>query len=88
MRKEIIIPFPGTDKPSDATKRVEFIEKVRGKGVCIFLDETVLIVAGPLLESWGPRPVFLLVATGQLLATIPFAIVAFGNERVAPVAEA
>jgi MFS family permease len=47
-----------------------------------------LVVAGPLLESWGPRPVFLLVATGQLLATIPFAIVAFGNERVAPVAEA
>jgi MFS family permease len=47
-----------------------------------------LVLAGPLLESWGPRPVFLLVATGQLLATIPFAIVAFGGERVAPVAEA
>jgi hypothetical protein len=27
--------------------------------------------------------VFLLVATGQLLATIPFAIVAFGTEREA-----
>jgi hypothetical protein len=32
--------------------------------------------------------VFLLVATGQLLATIPFALVAFGSERVTPVAEA
>jgi len=30
-----------------------------------------------LLEAWGPRPVFLLVATGQLLATLPFARVAF-----------
>ena len=47
-----------------------------------------MVVAGPLLESWGPRPVFLLVAAGQLLATIPFAVVAFGAERVAPVAEA
>jgi MFS family permease len=47
-----------------------------------------MVVAGPLLESWGPRPVFLLVAAGQLLATIPFAVVAFGGERVAPVAEA
>jgi MFS family permease len=44
-----------------------------------------LLVAGPLLESWGPRPVFLLVATGQLLATIPFALVAFRNSE--PVAE-
>ncbi len=47
-----------------------------------------MVVAGPLLESWGPRPVFLLVAAGQLVATIPFAVVAFGGERVAPVAEA
>lgn len=46
-----------------------------------------MVVAGPLLEAWGPHPVFLLVATGQLLATIPFAIVAFGGEQVAPVAE-
>ena len=27
-----------------------------------------LLIAGPLLESWGARPVFLLVAFGQLLA--------------------
>jgi predicted MFS family arabinose efflux permease len=47
-----------------------------------------MVVAGPLLESWGPRPVFLLVAAGQLLATIPFAVVAFGGGRAAPVAEA
>ena len=44
-----------------------------------------LLVAGPLLEAWGPRPVFLLVATGQLLATIPFALVAFRHGE--PVAE-
>lgn len=35
------------------------------------------VLAGPLLEAWGPRPVFVLVAAGQLLATIPFATVAF-----------
>lgn len=34
-------------------------------------------IAGPLLESLGPRTVFLIVAAGQLLATIPFAAVAF-----------
>jgi MFS family permease len=42
-----------------------------------------LAVAGPLLEDWGPRNVFLLVASGQLLATIPFALVAFGAGRPA-----
>jgi MFS family permease len=47
-----------------------------------------LLVAGPLLEAWGPRPVFLLVAAGQLLATIPFALVAFGSERTEPAATA
>ena len=35
------------------------------------------VFAGPLIESWGPRPVFLLVAAGQLLATLPFLAVAF-----------
>jgi MFS family permease len=35
------------------------------------------LVAGPLLEAWGPNRVILLVATGQLLATIPFVRVAF-----------
>jgi predicted MFS family arabinose efflux permease len=45
-------------------------------------------IAGPLLESWGPRRVFLLVASGQVLATIPFALVAFGATRpTEPVAE-
>jgi len=45
-----------------------------------------LLVAGPLLESWGPRQVFLLVATGQLLATIPFALVAFRSSAPPPTA--
>ena len=40
-----------------------------------------MLIAGPLLESWGARPVFLLVACGQLLAVIPFAVVAFRPSR-------
>jgi MFS family permease len=43
-----------------------------------------LLVAGPLLEAWGPQAVFLLVAVGQLAATIPFAAVAFRTPRVVP----
>jgi MFS family permease len=43
------------------------------------------VVAGPLIEAWGPRPVFLLVAAGQLLATLPFLAVAFRSGE--PVAE-
>ncbi len=35
------------------------------------------LLAGPLLEAWGPNRVILFVATGQLLATLPFARVAF-----------
>ena len=36
-----------------------------------------LLAAGPLLEEWGPRPVLLVVAAGELLAALPFAAVAF-----------
>jgi MFS family permease len=36
-----------------------------------------LVIAGPLLEAWGPHAVFGLVAVGQLLATLPFLRVAF-----------
>jgi MFS family permease len=43
------------------------------------------VVAGPLIEAWGPRPVFVLVAAGQLLATLPFLAVAFRSGE--PVAE-
>ena len=46
-----------------------------------------LLLAGPLLEAWGPRPVFLLVAVGQLLATIPFAAVAFRTPQGRSAAE-
>ncbi len=42
-----------------------------------------MLIAGPLLESWGARPVFLLVAVGQLLAVIPFALVAFASQPLA-----
>ena len=34
-----------------------------------------LLVVGPLLQSWGPRPVFLLIAAGELTATLFFAAV-------------
>ena len=44
------------------------------------------LVAGPLIESWGPRPVFLLVAGGQLLATLPFLAVAFRSGEPAAAA--
>ena len=43
-----------------------------------------MVFAGPLLQAWGPHQVFLL-ATGQLLATIPFAIVAFRHHQSAAV---
>jgi len=58
-------------------------EAIRAKVMTAVLTTAMLAgpagmaVAGPLLEAWGPHQVFLLVATGQLLATIPFAIVAF-----------
>ena len=45
-----------------------------------------LVVVGPLLQDWGPRPVLLLVAACQFLASLPFAIVAFRRrEPTAPV---
>ena len=44
-----------------------------------------MVVVGPLLAGLGPAPVFLLVATGQVLATIPFAIVAFRHQGRAAV---
>jgi MFS family permease len=47
-----------------------------------------MLLAGPLLESWGARPVFLLVAAGQLLATVPFAAVAFRTPAGEPVSRA
>ena len=34
-----------------------------------------LLAVGPLLEAWGPDPVFLLIASGQLAATLFFAVV-------------
>jgi MFS family permease len=35
-----------------------------------------LLLVGPLLGAWGPRPVLLLVAAGSLVASVPFAVVA------------
>ena len=36
-----------------------------------------LFLGGPLLQSLGPHKVFLLIAAGQLAATLPFAVLAF-----------
>jgi predicted permease len=46
-----------------------------------------MLLAGQLLEAWGPHEVFLLVAAGQLAATIPFAAVAFRAPARPPEAE-
>jgi predicted MFS family arabinose efflux permease len=43
-----------------------------------------LVVVGPLLQNWGPRPVLLFVAAGQLLASLPFAFVAFRHREPTP----
>jgi MFS family permease len=43
-----------------------------------------LLIAGPLLASWGPRPVFVLVAAGQLLAVLVFASVALRRREPEP----
>jgi MFS family permease len=45
-----------------------------------------LVVVGPLLATWGPRPVLLFVAVGQFLASLPFAFVALRRrQETAPV---
>ena len=46
-----------------------------------------MLVAGQLLEAWGPHAVFLLVAAGQLAATIPFLAVAFRGPAAASASE-
>jgi len=64
-------------------------EAVRAKVMTAVITLAVLagpagmLVAGPFLETWGARPIFLLVAVGQLLAVIPFAVVAFGSREAA-----
>jgi predicted MFS family arabinose efflux permease len=66
-------------------------EAIRAKVMTAVLTTAMLagplgmVVAGPLLQTWGPHPVFLLVAAGQLLATIPFAVVAFRQSGSAAV---
>ena len=47
-----------------------------------------LLVVGPLLADWGPRPVLLFVGIGEFLATLPFAFLALrsgaGQPEAAP----
>jgi MFS family permease len=47
-----------------------------------------LVVVGPLLAAWGPRPVLLFVAAGQFLASLPFAFVALRKGAGTPTLEA
>ena len=47
-----------------------------------------LLVVGPLLESWGPRPVFLLIAAGELAATGFFAAFVWRRKPSLPAAAA
>ncbi len=42
-----------------------------------------LLIAGPLLQSFGPQSVFLLVAAGETLAVIPFTVFAFRGASTA-----
>jgi predicted MFS family arabinose efflux permease len=43
-----------------------------------------LVVAGPILQAWGPHPVFGIIAAGQLAAALFFASVALREPRQAP----
>jgi predicted MFS family arabinose efflux permease len=43
-----------------------------------------LFVAGPILQVWGPHPVFGIIAAGQLAAALFFASVALREPRQAP----
>jgi MFS family permease len=47
-----------------------------------------LLLVGPMLESWGPRPVFLLIAAGQLSGTVFFAAVVWRRKPAPPLAAA
>ena len=47
----------------------------------LFAGPAGLLIAGPLLEAWGPRPVFGIVAAGQLAASLFFASVALRRPR-------
>jgi MFS family permease len=44
--------------------------------LALLAGPAALLVAGPLLEHWGAQDVFLLVAAGELIGSLPFAFVA------------
>lgn len=68
-------------------------EALRAKVMTAILTTALLagpvgyLVAGQLLEAWGPHEVFLLVAAGQLVGCLPFVAVAFGGGSRTPAAE-
>ena len=78
-----ITPRPLVNAPLIGVITTRTPEALRAKVMTAVLTMAMLAgpvglaTAGPLLDLWGPRPVFLLVAAGQLLATTPFAFVAF-----------
>ena len=81
---------PLVNAPVIAVITVRTPERLRAKVTTAVITVAMLAgpvgyaIAGPLLEAWGPRTVFVVVATGQLLATLPFALVAFREPRTAP----
>jgi MFS family permease len=51
--------------------------------VALLAGPAALLVAGPLLEQWGAQNVFLLVAAGELIGSLPFVFVALRRRGTA-----
>jgi MFS family permease len=51
--------------------------------LALLAGPAALLIAGPLLESWGAQNVFLLVAAGELIGSLPFAFVALRRREAA-----
>ena len=52
--------------------------------VALLAGPAALLVAGPLLEQWGAQNVFLLVAAGELIGSLPFVFVALRRRGTRP----
>jgi MFS family permease len=52
--------------------------------MALLAGPAALLIAGPLLESWGAQNVFLLVAAGELIGSLPFAFVALRRRSADP----
>jgi predicted MFS family arabinose efflux permease len=52
--------------------------------VALLAGPLALLVAGPLLQSWGAQNVFFVVAAGELISSLPFAFVALRRREAVP----